>query len=95
MFGTYACGTGTIPPLAPPGTPPPDPIPLPIAPGLPGVGPLTPAVDQLNENLRNLINTYAYGNGNVAAPPCEEQPPLGNLVGQGGKYPHVLEAPEK
>jgi virulence factor Mce-like protein len=95
VFGTYACGTGTIPPLAPPGTPPPDPTPLPIGPGLPGVGPLTPAVDQLSDDLRNLINTYAYGGGNVAAPPCEEQPPLGNVLGQGGKYPHVLEAPEK
>ena len=95
VFGTYACGTGTIPPLAPPGTPPPDPSPLPIAPGVPGIGPVGPAVDQLSGELRDLINTYAYGNGNVAAPPCEEQPPLGNLVGQSGKYPHILEAPER
>ena len=93
VFGTYACGSAAIPPLAPPGTPPPDPVPLPGIPPLP-VDPAT-NVDQLSEELRGLINTYAYGNGNVAAPPCVEQAPLGNLLGQGGKYPHVLEDPER
>jgi virulence factor Mce-like protein len=93
VFGTYACGTAAIPPLAPPGTPPRDPIPLPGIPALP-VDPNS-VVDQLDDHLRDLINTYAYANGNPVAPPCVEQSPLGNLVGQSGKYPHILEAPAK
>jgi virulence factor Mce-like protein len=93
VFGTYACGTAAIPPLAPPGTPPPDPVSLPGLPALP-VDPGS-AVDQLPAELRDLINTYAYGNGNVAAPPCVEQAPLGAKIGQGGKYPHVFRAPAK
>ena len=93
VFGTYACGTAAIPPLAPPGTLPPDPIPLPGIPVLP-VDPST-TVDQLSQQLRDLINTYAYANGNPVAPPCTEQAPNGRLVGQTGKYAHVLEAPAK
>jgi virulence factor Mce-like protein len=93
VFGTYACGTAAIPPLAPPGSTPADPIQLP---GLPAPLPdPSPVTDQLPAQLRDLINTYAYANGNPVAPPCEEQAPLGNLIGQGGKYPHVLEDPEK
>lgn len=49
--------------------------------------------DLLPQELLNLINRFAYGNGNVAAPPCVEQAPLGNLIGQSGKYPHIAEAP--
>jgi hypothetical protein len=30
----------------------------------------------------------------VAAVPCREQAPLGNLLGQSGKYPHVTAAPD-
>jgi phospholipid/cholesterol/gamma-HCH transport system substrate-binding protein len=93
VFGTYACGTAAIPPLAPPGTLPPDPIALPGIPALP-IDPAT-TVDQLDDNLRNLINTYAYAGGNPVAPPCVEQAPLGNLIGQSGKYPHVQEDPAK
>jgi len=89
VFGTYACGTAAIPPLAPPGSTPADPIQLPGLPApLPDPSPIT---DQLSSHLRDLINTYAYGNGNPQAPPCVEQRPLGNLIGQSGKYPHVLE----
>jgi phospholipid/cholesterol/gamma-HCH transport system substrate-binding protein len=95
VFGTYACGTAAIPPLAPPGTPPPVPTPVPLPPGVPGFPPVTPAVDQLSSTLRDLINTYAYNNGNPAAPPCVEQEPLGRLLGQSGKFPHVLPAPSR
>ena len=50
--------------------------------------------DLLPQGLYDLINKFAYNNGNVTAPPCDEQAPLGNLIGQSGKYPHVQEAPE-
>jgi hypothetical protein len=42
-----------------------------------------------------LINQFAYGGvgANIPAPPCEEQQPLGTLIGQSGKYPHVQAAP--
>jgi virulence factor Mce-like protein len=93
VFGTYACGTAPIPPLAPPGTLPPDPTAVPLPPGVPGLPLPTDTVDQLNENLRNLINTYAYANGNPTAPPCEEQAPLGRFLGQPFRFPHVLPAP--
>jgi len=94
VFGTYACGTAAIPPLAPPGTPPPDPIQLPGVP-LPPLDP-GPVTDQLPQQLRDLINRFAYLDGNPVAPPCVEQAPLGNLVGQDGKkYPHILEDPAK
>ncbi|MEA2445516.1 MAG: phospholipid/cholesterol/gamma-HCH transport system substrate-binding protein [Thermoleophilales bacterium] len=95
VFGTYACGTAAIPPLAPPGTPPPDPLPLPIAPGAPGLPAPTPPTDQLPSALRDLINTYAYNNGNPTAPPCVEQDPLGGFIGQTGKYPHIVKAPAR
>ena len=93
VFGTYACGSAAIPPLAPPGSTPADPIQLPgLPPPLPDPSPIT---DQLSDHLRDLVNTYAYGGGNPEAPPCVEQRPLGNLLGQNGKYPHVLEDPAK
>jgi hypothetical protein len=60
---------------------------LPVEPGGP--------VDQLTGDLRALINRYAYLDGNPVAPPCREQAPLGGLVGQTGKFPHVLEDPER
>jgi hypothetical protein len=46
----------------------------------------------LPEELREQIITYAYGSG--VAPPCDEQRPLGRLVNQDGKYPHILEQGE-
>jgi phospholipid/cholesterol/gamma-HCH transport system substrate-binding protein len=94
VFGTYACGTAAVPPLAPPGSTPAPPIQLPGLP-LPPVD-TTPLTDQLPAELRDLVNHYAYLDGNPVAPPCVEQEPLGNLVGQDGKkYPHILEDPEK
>jgi phospholipid/cholesterol/gamma-HCH transport system substrate-binding protein len=44
-----------------------------------------------------LINRFVYGDqppGSVAAVPCREQSPLGNLIGQSGRYPHVSAAPD-
>ncbi len=51
--------------------------------------------DLLPQSLLDLINQFAYkGVGaNIPAPPCDEQAPLGSLIGQTGKYPHVTEAP--
>jgi phospholipid/cholesterol/gamma-HCH transport system substrate-binding protein len=57
--------------------------------------PSTAVGDLLPQSLFDLINRFAYAGAgsNVPAPPCEEQAPLGNLIGQAGKYPHVTEAP--
>ena len=44
-----------------------------------------------------LIDKFVYGGqppGSVAAPPCREQAPLGNLLGQSGKYPHLTALPD-
>jgi ABC-type transporter Mla subunit MlaD len=52
--------------------------------------------DLLPQSLKDLIDRFAYAGAgsNIPAPPCDEQPPLGNLIGQSGKYPHItLEAP--
>jgi phospholipid/cholesterol/gamma-HCH transport system substrate-binding protein len=48
----------------------------------------------LPQSLYDLIQKFAFSGGNLAAPPCEEQAPLGNLIGQSGKYPHINLAPE-
>ena len=93
VFGTYLCGTAAIPPLAPPGSTPAPPIQLPGLP-VPPIDP-NPITDQLPSQLRDLINEFAYLNGNPVAPPCVEQAPLGNQIGQSGKYPHVEEDPAK
>jgi virulence factor Mce-like protein len=47
--------------------------------------------DLLPQSLLDLINRFAYAGvgSNIPAPPCDEQPPLGNLIGQSGKYPHI------
>jgi phospholipid/cholesterol/gamma-HCH transport system substrate-binding protein len=93
VFGTYLCGTAAIPPLAPPGSTPAPPIQLPGLP-VPPIDP-NPITDQLPAQLRDLIQEFAYLNGNPVAPPCVEQAPLGNQIGQSGKYPHVEEDPAK
>jgi phospholipid/cholesterol/gamma-HCH transport system substrate-binding protein len=52
--------------------------------------------DLLPQSLLDLIDRFAYAGAgsNIPAPPCDEQAPLGNLVGQAGKYPHITqEAP--
>ena len=51
----------------------------------------------LTDETFALINQFVYGGqppGSVAAVPCREQSPLGNLIGQSGKYPHVTAAPD-
>jgi phospholipid/cholesterol/gamma-HCH transport system substrate-binding protein len=57
--------------------------------------PSTAVGDLLPQSLLDLINRFAYAGvgSNIAAPPCEEQAPLGNLIGQAGKYPHVMQEP--
>jgi phospholipid/cholesterol/gamma-HCH transport system substrate-binding protein len=59
-----------------------NPVPT-IAPGSVG--------DLLPQGLNDLIERFAYGSAgsNIPAPPCDEQAPLGNLIGQSGKYPHI------
>ena len=48
----------------------------------------------LPETTRPLIEQFVYASGRgIPAPECKEQAPLGRLVGQDGKYPHVLEQP--
>jgi ABC-type transporter Mla subunit MlaD len=42
----------------------------------------------------DLIKQFAFSGGNVPAPPCHAQQPLGRLLGQSGMYPHVEQAPE-
>jgi ABC-type transporter Mla subunit MlaD len=58
------------------------------------IPPLAPnAAQVIGQSLVDLINTYAYNNGNVTSPPCTPQQPLGNQIGQSGLYPHVTEEP--
>jgi virulence factor Mce-like protein len=46
------------------------------------------------ESTRALLDQFVYASGQgTPAPECKEQRPLGRLVGQSGKYPHVLEQP--
>jgi phospholipid/cholesterol/gamma-HCH transport system substrate-binding protein len=88
VFGTYLCGTAAVPTLnsAPTGTL--------VPPSLGSIVQLPPQVATLlPDQLRNLVQTYALSSG--AAPPCVEQQPLGNLLGQPGKSPHVTAAPER
>jgi virulence factor Mce-like protein len=87
VFGKYLCTTVPVPTLSPPGT-------LPTLP--PGVPPLPPDVtDLLPPDLRDQVEEFALGGGNVPAPPCDEQSPLGPLIGQDGKYAQVKAAPER
>ena len=50
----------------------------------------------LPQSLKDLIDRFAYAGAgrNVPAPPCEEQAPLGRLIGQPFMYPHIERAPE-
>ena len=82
VFGTYLCTTNPVPTVV-----------QTIDPLLPGVGAITSLI---SPETFTLIDRFVYGgNGpaNVASPPCREQAPLGNLIGQSGKYPHVTAAP--
>jgi virulence factor Mce-like protein len=83
VFGSYLCTTNPDPTVV--NTT--DPL-------TPGVGAPTTLLPQ---STFDLINQFVYGGqppGSVAAPPCREQAPLGNLIGQTGKYPHVTVAPD-
>jgi hypothetical protein len=84
VFGTYLCGVAPIPQLVTPGTLPSLPVPLP--------GDLT---DLLPDTLRNGVDQFALGGGTVPAPPCTEQAPLGQVIGETGKYPQVKAAPPR
>jgi phospholipid/cholesterol/gamma-HCH transport system substrate-binding protein len=96
VFGTYTCGTGTVPLLAPPGTPVPTlpPVTLPGGISLP-VDP-SGTVNSITDDLRGLINQFVYQNGNPAAPPCVQQDNVASkLLGQTGLYPHLEAAPAR
>jgi phospholipid/cholesterol/gamma-HCH transport system substrate-binding protein len=83
VFGSYLCTTNPVPTVVQTA----DPL-------LPGVGDLTTL---LSPEVFSLIDQFVYGGqpaGSVAAPPCREAAPLGNLLGQTGRYPHVTEAPD-
>jgi phospholipid/cholesterol/gamma-HCH transport system substrate-binding protein len=88
VFGTYLCGTAPVPTLnsTPTGSV--------LPPSLGSIVQIPPPVGSLlPDQLRNLVETYALSTG--AAPPCQEQPPNGALIGQSGKYAQVKAAPEK
>ncbi|HEY7633438.1 MAG TPA: MlaD family protein [Thermoleophilaceae bacterium] len=83
VFGNYLCTNNPVPTVV-----------QTTDPNNPGVGPITTLLSQATFDL---IQKFVYGDqppGNVAAVPCREQSPLGNLLGQPGKYPHVTEAPD-
>jgi hypothetical protein len=85
VFGEYLCTSEPPPPLQPVGELPPSTLPdIPLPPGV-----QEPIETLLPEELRGLVQTYAFGTG--VAPPCEEQAPLGRFLNQDGKYPHVVE----
>jgi hypothetical protein len=84
VFGTYLCTTAPIPTLFDPSG---------VVPGLPPLP--TDVTDLLPAQVRDGVNQFALNSGTVPAPPCEEQPPNGALVGQGGKYAQVKAAPER
>jgi phospholipid/cholesterol/gamma-HCH transport system substrate-binding protein len=60
----------------------------------------TPTPPEPNENMTQRLSdeikrfVFGIGTGNEGrAPPCVEQAPLGRLVGQPGRYPHVEPLP--
>lgn len=59
----------------------------PVAQISPDAGSLIP------QGTLDLVNEFAFKSGNVPAPPCKPQAPLGRLLGQPGMYPHVERAP--
>jgi phospholipid/cholesterol/gamma-HCH transport system substrate-binding protein len=83
VFGKYLCTTAPIPTLFNPA--------LPLPPGLP---PVPPDVSGLiPPAIYDGVQQFALNN--PAAPPCDEQPPNGRLVGQTGKYAQVKAAPQR
>jgi len=82
VFGQYLCTSNPVPTVVQTT----DPL-------LPGVGAITSLLPQ---STFGLIDQFVYGGqppGAVPAPPCREQAPLGNQIGQSGRYPHVTVAP--
>jgi phospholipid/cholesterol/gamma-HCH transport system substrate-binding protein len=59
----------------------------PVANLSPTVGALLP------QATLDLVERFAFQGGNVPAPPCKPQAPLGRLLNQPGVYPHVEQAP--
>lgn len=51
------------------------------------------AAGLIPQGTLDLVNQFAFKSGNVPAPPCKPQAPLGRLLGQPGMYPHVERAP--
>jgi phospholipid/cholesterol/gamma-HCH transport system substrate-binding protein len=47
----------------------------------------------LTDNLRRLIEKYAYTPFGVTSPSCREQAPLGRLAGQSGRFPQLQPIP--
>ena len=47
----------------------------------------------LTDNLRRLVEKYAYTPYGVVSPSCREQAPLGRLVGQSGRFPQLQPIP--
>ena len=43
----------------------------------------------LTDNVRRLVEKYAYTPRGVVSPSCREQAPLGRLVQQGGRFPQL------
>lgn len=57
---------------------------------------LAPAGGLLTPELRALVEEFVFGGsdaGGYPAPPCREQAPLGRLVGQDGRFPHLRPIP--
>ena len=51
--------------------------------------------DLLPDTLRDGVNQFALSGGTVPAPPCTEQAPLGQAIGETGKYPQLKAAPAR
>jgi virulence factor Mce-like protein len=83
VFGQYLCTSNPIPALFNPA--------LPLPPGLPPVP--TSVSDLIPPEVYNGVQQFALDN--PTAPPCVEQPPNGQLVGQSGKYAQVKAAPQR
>jgi virulence factor Mce-like protein len=86
VFGEYLCTNNAVPSLQPAGELPGSIGELPLPPGV-----FEPVEAALPAELREMIQQYAFSTG--AAPPCDEQRPLGRFLGQPGKYPQVKEQP--
>ena len=63
--------------------------------GNPVPGEPAPSDPYLPANLLTLISYFTYGGSENrgAAPPCDEQAPLGNIIGQAGRYPRLQPLP--